>query len=268
MTQPMFQLDGKVAMIAGASGILGPVFCEALAAAGADLVLADSAAPDALAESIARRHGVRTLAVALDLRDPIDVRAKIDSIEDSFGPLDVFHGNAATKGDSLEAFLAEDEEYDPQVWREVFRVNLDGLFFAATAAGRHMVKRRRGSIVLTSSIYGLTAPDQRIYQGAEYLGRPLRSPAVYSASKAGVVGLVKHLAALWGAANVRVNAIAPGGVSSGQNGVFHDNYSKRIPMGRMALPEEIAGALIFLASDAASYVTGQVIAVDGGLTCW
>lgn len=268
MSQRLFSLNGQVAMVAGASGILGPVFCHALAAAGADVVVADIASPDQLAEDIAKCHGVRTLALAFDLRDPAEVRTKIDSVEKTFGSLDFFHGNAATKSASLEAFFTEDEAYDPEVWREVVSVNLDGLFFAAAAAGRHMVTRRRGSIVLTSSIYGMTAPDQRIYEGAEYLGRQIRSPAVYSASKAGVIGLVRHLAALWGPSNVRVNAIAPGGVSSGQNGLFHQNYSKRIPLGRMAQPQEMTGALIFLASNASSYVTGQVIAVDGGLTCW
>ena len=268
MSTELFSLKGKTAMVAGAAGILGPVFSSALAAAGADLVLADIAAPDELAENLARQHGVRTRAVGLDLRDAASVRRTIDEIEASFGPLDIFHGNAASKGKSLETFFDEDEEYDPEVWREIMSVNLDGLFFAATAAGRHMTARGHGSVVLTTSIYGLAAPDQRIYDGAEYLGRSIRSPAVYSASKAGVTGLMRHLAALWGKHNVRVNAIAPGGVGSGQNGVFHQNYSRRVPMGRMARAEEMAGALLFLASDASSYVTGQTIAVDGGLTCW
>lgn len=268
MSQDMFSLRGKIAMVAGANGILGPVFSDALAAAGADVIVADTVPPERLAEEITQRHGVRTRAIGIDLRDAAGTRAAIDGIEAGFGPIDVFHGNAASKGASLEAFFAEDEAYDPAVWREIVSVNLDGLFFAATAAGRHMAARGSGSVVLTTSIYGLMAPDQRIYEGAEYLGRPIRSPAVYSASKAGVVGLVRHLAALWGGRNVRVNAIAPGGVGSGQNGVFHQNYSRRVPMGRMARPEEMVGALVFLASDASSYITGQTIAVDGGLSCW
>ena len=264
----IFSLQDKTAMVAGAAGILGPVFCDALAAAGANVVLVDKAAPAELAAEIAVRHKVRTKAVALDLRDVGATRVAIDTLDAEFGPLDIFHANAASKGDSLASFFAEDEDYDPVVWREIVSVNLDALFFAAAAAGRNMAKRGKGSIILTTSIYGLGAPDQRIYEGSQYLGSPIRSPAVYSASKAGVVGLMRHLAALWGHRNVRVNAIAPGGVQSGQNLVFDNNYSRRVPMGRMARPEEMAGAAVFLASDAASYVTGQTIAIDGGLGCW
>lgn len=264
----MFSLSSKTAMVIGAAGNLGPMFCDALAAAGANLVMADIEAPESDARAIAARHGVKAKAVALDLRDSIEARVLIDKIDADFGPIDILHVNAATKGASLPEFFAEDEDYGPDVWREIMSVNLDGLFFAAVAAGRHMVARKRGSVILTTSIYGLMAPDQRIYEGSDYLGMQIRSPAAYSASKAGVVGLTRHLASLWGAANVRVNAIAPGGVGTGQNTVFHQRYSERVPMGRMARPDEMSGALIFLAADASSYMTGQILTVDGGLSCW
>jgi NAD(P)-dependent dehydrogenase (short-subunit alcohol dehydrogenase family) len=125
-----------------------------------------------------------------------------------------------------------------------------------------------GSIVQTSSIYGLVAADPRIYEGSEYLGRPINTPAVYAASKAAVVGLTRHLAAHWGGRGIRVNAVAPGGVASGQNETFQRRYSALVPMGRMAEAEEVVGAVLFLASDASSYVTGQTLAVDGGWTAW
>ena len=125
-----------------------------------------------------------------------------------------------------------------------------------------------GSIIQTSSIYGLAAPDQRIYSGSSYLGREINTPAVYTTSKAAVIGLTNHLATYWADKGIRVNTITPGGMESGQNEEFKWNYSKRVPMNRMGNPDEIVGAVIYLASNASSYVTGQNIVVDGGLTCW
>ncbi|MFN7610803.1 MAG: SDR family oxidoreductase, partial [bacterium] len=125
-----------------------------------------------------------------------------------------------------------------------------------------------GSIIQTASIYGIMAPDQRIYEGSEYMGGAINTPAVYSASKAGVVGLTKYLASYWGAKRVRVNTLTPGGVESGQNERFIEQYSARVPLGRMAQAEEMVGALVFLASDAASYITGHNLVVDGGLSAW
>jgi NAD(P)-dependent dehydrogenase (short-subunit alcohol dehydrogenase family) len=127
---------------------------------------------------------------------------------------------------------------------------------------------RGGSIIQTGSIYGARAADPRIYQGSSYLGRPINTPAVYAASKAGVAGLSRHLAAYWAGAGIRVNTLVPGGVASGQNEEFQRRYADRVPLGRMARAEEMVGALVFLASDASSYVTGQEIVVDGGLSAW
>jgi NAD(P)-dependent dehydrogenase (short-subunit alcohol dehydrogenase family) len=137
-----------------------------------------------------------------------------------------------------------------------------------TVFGAPMAERRHGSIINTLSIYGIVAPDQRIYEGAFYEGKAINTPAVYSASKAGLWGLTKYLAAYWGASGVRVNAITPGGVFSGQNDAFVQRYSARVPLGRMGQREEMAAAVVYLASEASSYVTGQNLVVDGGLTVW
>ena len=160
------------------------------------------------------------------------------------------------------------EDYSLDTWRQIMSVNLDGMFLVAQAVGTGMARRGRGSIVQTSSIYGLMGPDQRIYEGSEYLGRPINTPPVYSASKGGVVGLTRYLATYWAAQGVRVNAITPGGISSGQNDEFRQRYSARIPLGRMAEADEVAAGVLYLASDAASYVTGQDLHVDGGLSAW
>lgn len=143
------------------------------------------------------------------------------------------------------------------------------MFLVAKQVGKRMIAQGKGgSIIQTASIYGIMAPDKRIYEGSFYLGRQISSPAVYSASKASVAGLTKYLAAYWAEHGIRVNAITPGGVESGQNDVFKQKYSARVPMERMARPEEMVGALLYLASDASSYVTGHNIVVDGGLNCW
>ena len=131
-----------------------------------------------------------------------------------------------------------------------------------------MATQGLGSIIQTASIYAVVGPDQRIYEGSLYEGRPINTPPVYSASKAGVVGLTKYLATYWGGKGVRVNTLTPGGVASGQNETFVGRYSARVPLGRMADSKEIATALVFLASDASSYITGQNLIVDGGLSAW
>ena len=168
----------------------------------------------------------------------------------------------------MEGFFAEEEEYSTDVWQEIMGVNLEAAYHTCVAAAAKMRPNGGGSILLTGSIYGSMGPDQRSYDGSEYLGRQIRSPAVYSASKAGVVGLARHFAAAWGRDGIRVNVLTPGGVSSGQNVEFETKYSNRIPLGRMAQARDMCGAALYLASEASGYVTGQVISVDGGLSCW
>ena len=137
------------------------------------------------------------------------------------------------------------------------------------AVGDQMVKQGTGgSIIQTASIYGILASDKRIYEGSHYLGMQISNPGVYSTSKAAVVGLTRYLAAYWADKGIRVNTLVPGGVESGQNETFKERYSARVPMGRMAQAHELVGALIYLASDASSYMTGQCIIVDGGLSVW
>ena len=266
-----FDLSGKVALVTGGSGILGRHFCEGLAAAGANVAVVDldTKAVSVFAAELQARHGCRCIGVACDVADPGAVERMMTEVVAAFGRLDIAHSNAATKTDDLAAFFAPLETYSLETWREVMAVNLDGMFLVARAAGCAMAQAGQpGSIILTSSIYGVVAPDNRIYEGSQYLGRPINTPPVYAASKAGVIGLARYLAAHWASNGIRVNALSPGGVESGQNDTFSSRYSSRVPLGRMAQAKEIVGALLFLASDASSYVTGQNIVVDGGLTAW
>ena len=266
----LFDLTGRVAVVTGALGILGRHFCAGLADHGASVAVVDldAAATSAFARELQRDYGPKCLGVAADIADPAAVKAMADTIEKQLGPIDVLHSNAQAVRRHPERYFAPTEIFDLETWREIMAVNLDGAFLVAQEIGGRMAKRGRGSIIQTASIYGVVGPDQRIYEGSEYLGRAINTPPVYSASKAGIIGLTRHLAAYWGHRGVRVNTLTPGGVSSGQNEEFDRRYSARVPMGRMAKADDLVGALVFLASDASRYVTGQNLIVDGGLTAW
>jgi NAD(P)-dependent dehydrogenase (short-subunit alcohol dehydrogenase family) len=266
----LFDLKGRTAVVTGGGGILGQRFAEGLAEFGANVALLDldDQALQKTASEISSRHGARVMGYACDITQPEAIRSVAKMIEAEFGPVSILLNNAASKTRDVDAFFAPVATFSLETWREIMAVNLDGMFNVAQVFGTLMAERGYGSIVQTASIYGLMAPDQRIYEGSEYLGRAINTPAVYTASKAGVIGLTKHLAAYWGAQGVRVNTLTPGGVESGQNDTFKQRYGSRVPLGRMARADEMVGAVLFLVSDAASYVTGQNIAVDGGLSAW
>jgi NAD(P)-dependent dehydrogenase (short-subunit alcohol dehydrogenase family) len=259
-----FRLDGKTVALTGAAGILGRRFAAGYLEAGANLVAIDIA-QGALDEAF---RGERVLALACDITDPAEVDRAISAAVERFGAVDVLHNNAASKSSDLHAFFAPFEDYSLETWREVMSVNIDGMFLMAQRVGREMIAQGRGAVIQTASIYGLVGPDDRIYEGSDYLGGPINTPAVYAASKAAVVGLTRYLATHWAKHGIRVNCLVPGGVESGQNEEFSRRYSARAPMGRMAKDEEMVPAALYLASDASSYVTGQVLAVDGGWTAW
>jgi NAD(P)-dependent dehydrogenase (short-subunit alcohol dehydrogenase family) len=262
-----FGVSGRVALITGGAGILGQRFVETLHSAGASVAIVDLRLADA--QAVAERCGARALGFACDVADPSSVRQCVEAVVRHFGHIDILHNNAATKTADPRQFFTPFEDYPLSTWREVMGVNIDGMFLMAQAVGRQMLAQGQGgSIVQTASIYGLVGPDPRIYEGSHYLGGAINTPAVYAASKAAVIGLTRWLATHWAPQGIRVNCLVPGGVSSGQNSVFADKYSQRVPMGRMALADEMTGALLYLCSAASSYVTGQVLAVDGGWTAW
>ena len=266
----LFDLTGRVAVVTGGVGLLGHHFCAGLADHGASVAVVDLDGDKCarFAGELARMYGTSCLGVGCDITDPQQVKAMADKVERDLGPIAILHNNAQGVSRDLDRYFAPTGAYDLETWREVMAVNLDGAFLTAQEIGGRMAARGSGSIIQTGSIYGVAGPDQRIYEGSEYNGRPINTPAVYSASKAGLDGLTRYLAAYWGHSNVRVNTLTPGGVSSGQNETFDRRYSARVPMDRMAKPAELVGALVFLASDASSYVNGQNIVVDGGLAAW
>lgn len=266
-----FSLRGKKAIVTGGAGILGRHFCKGLADAGADVALVDINIEEA--EKVASHLNIKSQgkvkAFYCDLKKETSVGKMVQAVVEEFGEINILHNNAAGKSSDLEAFFENFEEYSLEQWKEIMSTNLDGMFLVAKYVGKQMKKQGKGgSIIQTSSIYGVLGPDNRIYEGSYYLDRQINTPAIYSASKAGVVGLTRYLATYWAKDGIRVNTITPGGVESGQNDTFKKNYSDRIPLGRMARADEMVGALIYLASDASSYVTGHNIRIDGGLSAW
>lgn len=266
-----FSLQGKTAIVTGGAGILGSHFCKGLASAGANIAVVDINVEraDELASEITNDYGGKAIAVFCDVTSEQSVKEMVVAVKAEFGQINILHNNAAGKSSNLEAFFAPFEDYDLEQWKEIMSTNLDSMFIVAKHVGKAMKEQGTGgSIIQTSSIYGVMAPDNRIYEGSYYLDREINTPAIYSASKGGVVALTKYLATYWAKDGIRVNTITPGGVESGQNETFKKNYANRIPLGRMAQAEEMVGALIYLASDASSYVTGHNILVDGGLSAW
>jgi NAD(P)-dependent dehydrogenase (short-subunit alcohol dehydrogenase family) len=268
-----FALRERVAIVTGAAGLLGRQHCIALAQAGAYIVATDldgQTCAGVTSEINEMCGPVETLAASADITRPQEVLELRKRVLERFGRVDVLVNNAAIN-DKVEGRESNGpipfEDFPLQQWQAAIDANLTGTFLCCQIIGAEMAKRRCGSIINVASTYGMVGPDQRIYRDSS--GRQLlyKSPA-YSATKAAIIGLTKYLAAYWGPAHVRVNALSPGGVKTTQDSQFVTNYSERTPLGRMANPEDYRGAITYLASDASSYVTGSNLVVDGGWTAW
>jgi len=258
----MFSLKGKNIVLTGAAGILGSEFSKILLNHGARLIGVDNREnPESIRDIKDKNFNYYCFDIT-QKEEWINLR---DTLTKKNISVDVLINGAATKS---ENFFESFENFSLKEWEEVMEVNVTGTMLACQTFGPLMAKKNSGSIINFLSIYGIVGPDQRIYDGSYYLGKEINTPAIYSTSKAAVFGLTKYLATYWGKNNVRVNAITPGGIYSGQNEVFQEKYSYRVPLNRMGKSEDLFGALIFLASDASSYITGQNLIVDGGLTVW
>jgi NAD(P)-dependent dehydrogenase (short-subunit alcohol dehydrogenase family) len=263
--QQLMNLKGRVVLITGGAGHLGRAMGEGLAELGMSVVVHDINADGATAaaEALSKAHGVETLPLVADLADEKRTRGMIDEVNRRFGRLDVLINDAAFVGTSnLSGWAVPFAEQGMEAWRACLDVNLTAPFVLSQAATPLLAASGHGSIINIVSIYGLLGPDWRLYDGTA-----MGNPAAYGATKGGLAQLTRWLATTL-APKVRVNAIAAGGVARGQNPSFTDQYVSRTPMQRMATEEDFKGAAAYLASDLSAYVTGQVLAVDGGWTAW
>ena len=270
--QEKFDLTGRVAVVTGGVGLLGAEFCRTLAEAGAAVAVVDlnASASQAVADSLTN-SGYKALALTTDITQPDSVNAAVEKVLSAFGRLDIlvnsaaldpkFDPDAVNKGITPGAF----EDYPLDLWNSALNVNLTGMFLMTQACVRPMIEQgKKGSIINICSTYGLNGPDQRIYikEGKRVAFKPI----YYTVTKAGVMGFT--MAAYYAETEIRVNALTPGGVFNNHEDYFVKNYSAKTILGRMAKEDEMNGALLFLASDASSYMTGNNVVVDGGWTAW
>jgi len=269
MSDP-FDLSGRVVIVTGGFGLLGRRFCAALASRGASVASFDLSADARRASEVFGADSERILSLRVDVTSRQSLDTAVDAVTAQLG---VPHGlvNAAAL-DSPPGAPAEEngpfETYPERSWDRVMEVNVKGTFLPCQVIGARMAAAGRGSIVNVSSIYGLVSPDQRIYEYRRSSGEPFFKPVAYSASKSAVLNLTRYLATYWGDKNVRVNTVTFGGVFSGQDSQFLSGYTARVPLGRMAREDEYDGAIVFLLSDASSYMTGSNLVIDGGWTAW
>lgn len=258
----LFSLKEKVVIITGGAGMLGQQHAEILSAAGAHVVIADidQKICDDVAKRITKYSGIESFGLRVDISDENSVKEMISKIKSKFGKIDILINNAVAKP---KAFFKKFEEYPLDDWEQVMSVNLKGVFLCSKLVGQEMVRQNQGVIINVGSIYGLVGTDQSIYGTSG-----INAPAVYAASKGAVVNLTRYLATYWAGKNIRVNCLCPGGVENNQDQEFIKKYCAKTPLQRMAKKDDFKGAILFLASDASSYMSGATLIVDGGWTAW
>lgn len=270
MSEPLFRLDGRTAVVTGATGKLGPIWAEALLDAGARVAALDLAAavPSTAYTALAARAGDRLRRFECDVTQRASIEAAVDAAARAFGEPAVLVNNAGVdQPPDAGANRSRIEDLAIDQFRRMVEVNLLGTFQVTQIAGGRMAAAGSGSIINIGSLYASVSPDQRFYDHMPGNLPFLKSPA-YGASKAAVVNLTKYFATLWGPRGVRVNTLSPGGVLGGQDEQFKSKYSSRVPLARLAEAGDLKGPLVFLASDASTYVSGHELRVDGGFTAW
>ena len=272
-TRTIFDLSERVVVITGGAGLLGPQHGEAVARFGGVPVLADLREDEARqrAAEISAKWRVPSLGIGADITSPRDVARVRDQVLERFGRVDVLINNAANNPKVQESADESSrlESLSVERWNADLAVGLTGAFLCSQVFGTEMARRGRGVILNIASDLAVIGPDQRIYRRdgvAEDL-QPVK-PVTYSVVKSGLLGLTRYLATYWADRGVRVNALSPGGIRTTQDSGFVTRLAERIPLGRMAEMSEYQGAVVFLCSDASSYMTGANLVIDGGRTSW
>jgi NAD(P)-dependent dehydrogenase (short-subunit alcohol dehydrogenase family) len=274
MKKDLFDLSGRVAIITGGTGLLGQQHAEAIASSGGIPVLADIRLEGIELHSAAfiHRFGGQACAIKTDITDPESVKALLAEVLERFGRVDILINNAANNPKmekTAEVEFSRLENFPLKQWEADLSVGLTGAFLCSQVIGSEMAKHNRGVIVNVASDLAVIAPDQRLYRkpGLSPEQQPVK-PVTYSVVKTGLIGLTRYLATYWADAGIRVNAISPGGVYNNQPEEFIQRLANLIPLGRMANADEYQAAILFLCSDASSYMTGTNLVIDGGRSCW
>lgn len=262
-----YDLKGKVVILTGAAGKIGPKYAEILSECGANVVCIDLKEEGCrrLEKYLRENYSTHPMGIRADISRRDEVQRAVERVMKEYGKIDVLINNAAYEqlkhvvNDQVLSF----EDFPLEVWQATIDVNLTGMFLCCQAVGKVMMQQGYGVILNISSVYGVVAADQRIYDDSR-----LNSNVAYAATKSGVLNFTRYLASYWQGKNIRVNSLSPGGVFINQNKEFVKNYSYRTMLGRMADMDDLCAAMLYLVSDASKFVTGFNLIVDGGLTAW
>ena len=272
MKRNLFSIKDKTIVVTGGLGQIGSSYCKTLGEYGANIVILD------LSEyNLGPSHNTTQLIdkgqaiyIKTDITNKNSLSDALKKMESKFGPPNGLINNAGLDSPPHSSSKSNGpfEDYDEDIWDKVIDVNLKGVFLSCQIIGSAMANNGQGSIINIGSIYGMLSPDQRLYEYRKELGEVFFKPIAYSASKSGIYGLSRYLATYWAKNNVRVNTLTLGGVFNNQDKEFLDEYNKKVPLGRMAESQEYGGSIIFLLSEASSYMTGANLVMDGGLSSW
>jgi len=271
----LFSLKGKVIVITGAAGLLGKKHAEAIAAFGGIPILLDlsNEKVEKIAIKINNKFSVQSSGYAVDITDEEQIKSNLEAIIERYGKIDGLINNAANNPkveDSSKKDFSRLENFPSDIWNKDIAVGLTGAFLCAKHYGYNISKNPDGGVIINiSSDLGLIGPDQSLYK-KEGLTEEMQSvkPVTYSVVKSGMIGLTRYLATYWADKNVRCNALCPGGIENEQSNDFLKKVALKIPMSRLARADEYQGAIIWMLSDAASYLNGAIIPIDGGRTSW
>ena len=260
----MNNLSEKVVFLTGAAGLLGTQYATALSSVGANVVLADINYNKCkkIEKELKEKNNVSPFSIKMDISNKKSIDNAIAKVMKKFSKIDVLVNNAVFPETQKERSI-QFEKFPLELWNKIFAVNVTGVFLCNQKIGSIMVKQKKGSIINISSMYGVVAADQRIYGNSG-----LNSTAAYAVTKSSLFNFTRYLASYWRNTGVRINTLTLGGVENNQDPKFIQKYSEKTMIGRMAKKNEFTGALIFLASDASSYMTGSNMVVDGGWTAW
>ena len=271
-----FNLKNKIIVITGGSGFLGSEFSSTLSDVGAIPIILDknNASLELLKKKFIKKKQ-RGFFFLVDLNNETKVNVVINSIIKKYRKIDCLINAAGLTGEDMlktdSNFFEKFENYDFKLWQKSLNGNLSSTFILTKSVAKHMLKRKKGSIINIASDVGIISPDHRIYEADKkinYKGVNFNTPLSYSVAKSGIISMTRYLATYWAKKGIRVNCVSPAGVYKKHNKKFVEQLSERIPLGRMAKPEELNGAIIYLCSNASSYVTGHNLVVDGGRTIW